>query len=40
MRKVANARMGWKKPQIKPLGTIKDVANAQGTGSQAAGTKT
>lgn len=40
MRIATNARMGWKKPQIKPLGTIKDVAGAQGPGTQAAGAKT
>ena len=30
----------WKKPQIKKLGKIKDVAGAQGAGAQGAGTKT
>lgn len=40
MRIATNTRVGWKKPQIRPLGTIRDVANAQGSGSQAAGAKT
>ena len=30
----------WRKPEIKRLGEIKDVAGAQGAGGQAAGTKT
>lgn len=30
----------WNKPELKRLGQIKDVANAQGTGNQAATTKT
>lgn len=31
---------GWTKPELKRLGEIRDVANAQGTGNQAATTKT
>jgi hypothetical protein len=30
----------WTKPGLKRLGEIKDVANAQGAGTQAAGAKT
>jgi hypothetical protein len=30
----------WTKPEIRRLGTIKDVAGAQGAGTQAAGLKT
>lgn len=30
----------WTKPELKRLGEIKDVANAQGNGDQAATTKT
>ena len=30
----------WVKPEIKRLGEIKDVAGAQGAGTQAAGVKT
>lgn len=30
----------WRKPELKRLGEIKDVANAQGSGGQAAGAKT
>lgn len=40
MRKQKGANKGWVKPQITALGKIKDVAGAQGTGDQAATTKT
>jgi len=30
----------WRKPELKRLGEIRDVAGAQGTGNQAATTKT
>ena len=30
----------WSKPEIRRLGKIKDVAGAQGAGSQGGGTKT
>lgn len=39
MRKQKGAK-GWAKPQIRKLGKIKDVSGAQGTGDQAATTKT
>lgn len=40
MRKDIMTRQEWIKPQLKRLGEIKDVAGAQGTGSQGAGAKT
>ena len=40
MSKQANSTKGWKKPQLKALGTIKDVTGAQGAGGQAGGLKT
>lgn len=30
----------WTRPEVRRLGTIKDVANSQGSGSQGAGAKT
>jgi hypothetical protein len=30
----------WSKPELRRLGKIKDVANAQGAGAQGAGAKT
>ena len=30
----------WSKPEVRRLGQIKDVAGAQGVGTQGAGTKT
>lgn len=40
MRKVTYAPKSWVRPQMKHLGKISDVAGAQGTGAQGAGTKT
>jgi len=40
MKQQLNRSGAWNKPEIKRLGTIKDVANAQGAGTQAAGAKT
>ena len=40
MKKAPTSPRMWAKPEIKRLGEIKDVANAQGAGSQAAGVKT
>lgn len=33
-------RTRWEKPELKRLGKIKDVAGAQGAGTQGAGAKT
>jgi hypothetical protein len=40
MRNETNAHKVWTKPRLTRLGKIKDVAGAQGTGNQAATTKT
>lgn len=40
MSNETNRRKGWRKPLISTLGKIKDVAGAQGPGTQAAGAKT
>jgi hypothetical protein len=40
MRKKTNVQKGWQRPGIKRLGTINEVAGAQGAGAQGAGTKT
>lgn len=40
MTKVATSSRVWTKPEFKRLGEIKDVANGQGAGPQAAGVKT
>jgi hypothetical protein len=40
MKKDATTSKQWTKPEIRRLGKIKDVAGAQGAGSQAAGAKT
>lgn len=36
----ATPRKTWTAPRLSKLGTIADVAGAQGSGSQAAGAKT
>lgn len=40
MNKKAAKAKAWIKPEIQRLGAIKDVAGAQGAGSQGAGAKT
>ena len=40
MKKDAVNQRVWIKPEIRRLGTIKDVAGAQGAGTQGGGTKT
>jgi len=40
MTQKATTQRKWTKPELRRLGEIKDVANAQGAGSQAAGAKT
>jgi hypothetical protein len=34
------SRRRWSKPELRRLGTIKDVSGAQGAGAQSAGVKT
>ena len=40
MQKEAVKARKWSKPEVRRLGQIKDVAGAQGAGTQAAGAKT
>lgn len=40
MQKEALSRKAWNKPEVRPLGSVKDVAGAQGAGAQGAGAKT
>lgn len=40
MKKIGVEQRIWIKPEIRRLGAIKDVAGAQGAGTQGGGTKT
>lgn len=40
MTQVAPQTKSWTKPEFKRLGQIRDVANAQGSGTQGGGAKT
>lgn len=40
MKRKAVQPKEWARPELRRLGTIKDVAGAQGAGTQGAGAKT
>ena len=40
MKKDASTRQAWTKPEVRRLGAMKDVAGAQGVGTQGNAAKT